>query len=213
MKEIVIIGAGDFGKEVAWLIEDINKKEPTYIILGYLDDDIGKIRKVINGYQCLGPIAYLNTLNQNHHACAVIAIQKADVKKKIVETLPNFNDWETVIHPSVHISDTSTIGKGSIVCANASISVNTSIGNQCILNIGSTIGNDCRIGDYVAIMSGAVVSSHVKIGDQAYLGSNCTIIPDISVGERSQVGAGSVALRKVKDGTTVMGVPAREFRF
>ena len=25
MKEIVILGAGDFGKEVAWLIEEINK--------------------------------------------------------------------------------------------------------------------------------------------------------------------------------------------
>ena len=35
MKEIVILGAGDFGKEVAWLIEEINKRTPTYIILGY----------------------------------------------------------------------------------------------------------------------------------------------------------------------------------
>lgn len=27
MKDIVIIGAGGFGREVAWLIEDINKKK------------------------------------------------------------------------------------------------------------------------------------------------------------------------------------------
>ena len=59
MKEIVILGAGDFGKEVAWLIEDINKVKPTYIILGYLDDDEGKIGQKLNGYECLGPVRYL----------------------------------------------------------------------------------------------------------------------------------------------------------
>ena len=39
MKEIVIIGAGDLGREVVWLIEDINRLNPTYVILGFLDDD------------------------------------------------------------------------------------------------------------------------------------------------------------------------------
>ena len=48
MKEIVILGAGDFGKEVAWLIEEINKRNPTYIILGYLDDDEKKIGQSFN---------------------------------------------------------------------------------------------------------------------------------------------------------------------
>lgn len=213
MKEIVIIGAGDFGKEVAWLIEDINKQKPTYIILGYLDDDINKIKRVYNGYQCLGPIAYLNTLNQNHHACAVIAMQNGDVRKKILESLPEFDAWETLIHPSVHCSETSHIGKGCIVCANTNISVNTTIGDQCIFNIAGTVGHDCEIGDYVSVMSGAVISGHVQIGENAYLGSNSTIIPGIKVGAHAKVGAGSVAIRKVKEGTTVMGVPAKEFRF
>ena len=42
MKNIVIIGAGDLGKEIVWLIEDINKVKPTYVILGFLDDDTNK---------------------------------------------------------------------------------------------------------------------------------------------------------------------------
>ena len=36
MKDIVIIGAGGFGREVAWLIEDINKIEPQWNILGFV---------------------------------------------------------------------------------------------------------------------------------------------------------------------------------
>ena len=39
MKKIIILCAGDFGKELLWLIEDINAKHPTYDILGFLDDD------------------------------------------------------------------------------------------------------------------------------------------------------------------------------
>lgn len=212
MKEIAILGAGDFGKEVAWLIEDINKVKPTYIILGYLDDDRNKIGQILNEYECLGPISYLTELNKNHHACAVIATQDGDIRKKFVDMFPDFNDWETLIHPSVNLSDTSTLGKGCIVCANNNISVNAKIGNHCILNLSVTVGHDCEIGDYVSIMTGSVISGHVIIEDGAYLGSNSTIVPEMKVGIHSKVGAGSVVIRNVKDNHTVMGVPAKVLR-
>ena len=54
MKNIVIIGAGDLGKEVVWLIEDINKRNPSYLILGFLDNDPEKIGKEFYGYKVLG---------------------------------------------------------------------------------------------------------------------------------------------------------------
>ena len=213
MKEIIILGAGDFGKEVAWLIEEINKRTPTYIILGYLDDDEKKIGQFINGYECLGPISYLPELNQNHHAYAVIANQDVDIRKKFVDMFPGFEDWETLIHPSVNISDTSKVGKGCIICASGNISCNTVIGDFCLFNISVTMGHDCVIGDYVSIMSGSCVSGHVTIGDSAYLATNCTIVPFMKVGEHAKVGAGSVVIRNVKPGITVMGVPAKMVRF
>ena len=213
MKEIVILGAGDFGKEVAWLIEEINKREPRYIILGYLDDDESKIGKQFNGYECLGPVASLTELNRNHHACAVIANQNGEIRKRFVEMFPGFDEWETLVHPSVNISDTSTMGKGCVVCAGGNISCNTKIGDFCLFNISVTMGHDCEIGNYVSIMSGSCVSGHVTIGDGAYLATNCTIIPGMKVGERAKVGAGSVVIRKVKPETTVMGVPAKVVLF
>ena len=213
MKEIVILGAGDFGKEVAWLIEEINKKSPTYIILGYLDDDETKIGRNYNGYECLGPVSYLTELNKNHHACAVIANQNVDIRRKFVELFPDFNDWETLIHPSVNISDTSTVGKGCVICASCNVSCNTVIGDFCLLNISVTMGHDCVIGDFVSIMSGSCISGHVNIGDGAYLATNCTIVPSMKVGSNAKVGAGSVVIRNVRDGITVMGVPAKKIMF
>ena len=208
MKDIVILCAGDFGKEVAWLIEDINRNEPAYRILGFLDD--GKEKGlVINGYECLGPVPQLADMAEQGDICAVIANQDADIRKKIVDTFPDFDNWETLIHPSVNISETSTIGKGCVICASGNVSVNTVVGDFCLFNISVTLGHDCVVGDYVSIMSGSCISGHVIIGDYAYLATNSTVIPKKKVGEHARVGAGSVVIRNVKPNVTVMGVPAK----
>lgn len=213
MKRIVIIGAGDFGKEVAWLIEDINKVKSTYELFGFLDDDKKKIGQVYNGYPCLGPISKLTDLYKEHSVCAVIAMQNVDIRKLIVAKYPEFDNWETLIHPSVNFSDTSSIGKGCIICSGSAVSVNTVIGNHCVFNISVTLGHDCTIGNYVSVMSGSCISGHVLVKDNAYLATNCTVVPKMKVGEHAVVGAGSVVLRNVRDNTTVMGVPAKVFKF
>ena len=50
MKKIVLFGAGGFGKEVAGIIQWINKIKPSYDVLGFV---VGKKyfekRKIING--------------------------------------------------------------------------------------------------------------------------------------------------------------------
>lgn len=209
MKNIVILGAGDFGKEVAWLIEDINEVKPLYHLFGFLDDDATKIGHIFNGYQCLGPIDSIFALAKDKRVCAVIAMQDGSTRKRIVERLSGFDAWETVIHPSVNMSYTSCIGSGSIICAGTNISVNTKIGDHCLFNISVTMGHDCVIDDYVSIMSGACVNGRVTVGKEAYLSTNCTILPGKRIGCGVKVGAGSVVLRNVKDNVTVMGVPAK----
>lgn len=209
MKNIVIIGAGDFGKEVAWLIEDINRNELKYNILGFLDDDEKKIGRIFNGYKCLGPVSFLDEIAKDQLVCAVIAMQDGKIRRYIVEKLAKFKNWETIIHPSVNFSPTSVIEKGCIVCAGSNISVNTVIKEQCIFNFSVTVGHDCIIEKFVSIMSGSCVSGHTVIKEGAYLSTNSTVIPGMCIGNNAKVGAGSVVIRNVKDGTTVMGVPAK----
>ncbi len=209
MKKIIILCAGDFGKELLWLIEDINANHPTYEILGFLDDDDKKIGKEYNGYKCLGKISSLSNLAEEQNVCATVATQESHIREKIVEGNPGFHNWETLIHPSANISNTSKIGGGCVVCANCNISVNTILGNHCILNLGVTVGHDCVVRDYVSLMSGTVVSGHVEIKKYAYFGSNSTVIPGRKIGENAKIGAGSVVIRNVKENVTVMGVPAK----
>lgn len=213
MKEIIIIGAGDFAKEVAWLIEGINKVEPTYLILGYLDNDETKIGTEIGGYKVIGNDDYIDELVKHHNLYAVIAMQNVDIKEKLVKKFEGRVRWETLIHPSAEISNTSLIGEGTVICAGVYITVDTCVGKHCLFNISSVVGHDCVIGDYVSIMSGVNICGHVKIGNKAYLATNCTVIPNMKIGEHATVGAGSVVLRNVKDNISVMGVPAKKVLF
>lgn len=209
MKDIIIIGAGSFGKETAWLIDDINRIEKKYRILGYLDDAESLIGQTVNDYRVLGSIDYLSKLNQNYDISCVIAIQDTKIRKTIVEKLNWFNSWETLIHPSAIVSNNSKIGDGSIITAQNTISVNVIIGNHGLINIGCTIGHDCIIGNYVSIMSNSTLGGKVEIKDGSYLGTSVSIVPNAKIGEFSRVGIGSVVIRNVKDRTTVMGNPAK----
>lgn len=39
MKDLYIIGAGGFGREVAWLAERINQSDPVWNLKGFIDDN------------------------------------------------------------------------------------------------------------------------------------------------------------------------------
>ena len=39
MKDLYIIGAGGFGREVAWIVERINSIKPTWNLKGFIDDN------------------------------------------------------------------------------------------------------------------------------------------------------------------------------
>ena len=58
MKNIVIIGAGGFGREVQWLLERMNEKEKQWNLLGYIDDGVA-VGTIVDGLPVLGNITYL----------------------------------------------------------------------------------------------------------------------------------------------------------
>ena len=213
MKDVVIIGAGNFGREVAWLIEDINNQANMYRILGYLDDTESLIGQTVQNYKVLGNIEYLSDICQNNKVCCIIAMQDTNARKSIVEKLEWFDEWENLIHPSAIISDRTILGKGNIIAANNTLSVDVTIGNHCLLNIGCTIGHDCVLDDYVSIMSNSALGGGVKIREGAYLGTTVSVVPGKTIGEFSKVGIGSVVIRDVKSRTTVMGNPAKLLKF
>lgn len=177
MKNIVIIGAGDLGKELVWLIEDINRVKPTYVILGFLDDDEQKHGSTFYGYKVLGSTSLLKELNEKVRVCAAIAIRDGDARKRIVEMHPEFDGWESIIHPTTVIASSSYIGKGCIFFPQVTVSVDTKLGDFGFYYIHAVVCNDCLIGDYVSVMVGGLVSEHVTLANQVTVAPNETVQP------------------------------------
>lgn len=210
MKDIVIIGAGGFGREVAWLIEDINKIEPQWNILGFVDDNEDIIGAEFNGYKVLGKVDWL--LDQKLHV--VNAIGDPVTKKSAMNRLlASKNKYPILIHPSVIYSDSVNFGEGSIICAGCIITVDIEIGKHVIVNLDCTIGHDAKVGNYSTILPSVNVSGFVNIGKCVSVGTGSAIIQGVSIGENTIVGAGSVVIRDLPANCTAVGSPAKPIKF
>ena len=83
--------------------------------------------------------------------------------------------------------------------------------------MGVVIGETSIIGDYVTIYHGVTLGAtgkekgkrHPTIGNNVIIGANAQIIGSFTVGDGSLIGAGSVVLKEVPPGSTVVGVPGK----
>ena len=213
MKDLIIFGASGFGREVAWLVERINKIEPTWNLLGFMDDDESIQKSEINGYKVLGKTG---DINKYPDAYFVIAVGASKTREKIVNGMRMVNPivkFGTVIDPSVEKSDLVTIGEGSIICAHTIITVNIAIGNHVIINLDCTIGHDAVLHDFVTLYPSVNVSGITDIGHAVELGTGMQIIQGKSIGDYSIVGAGAVVVKDIPARCTAVGSPAKPIKF
>jgi sugar O-acyltransferase (sialic acid O-acetyltransferase NeuD family) len=206
MKNLIIIGAGGFGREVFGWAKHIQSSTNNWKIKGFLDDS----NTALSGYkgypQIIGtPFQYMPS--ENDLFCC--AIGNTQLKLKICRHLENIGAvFTTLMHPKAVISKNSKIDKGCIIGPNVVITTDVVIERYVILNVSSSVGHDAFIGEGCTINSHSDINGFVKLGKGVFLGSHASILPKTKVGEFATVGAGSVAIKRVKPFSTVFGVPA-----
>ncbi len=208
MKDIVIYGAGGFGREVACLINRINDVKPEWNLIGFIDDGepVGKE----NEYgRVLGDLDTLN--NWETPLSVVLSIGKPQTVKVLIEKITNPNiDFPNMIAPDVIMMDPDnmSIGKGNIICSGSLVSCNVRIGDFNCFNDFVSIGHDTVIGNFNAFMTATRVSGIVTIGDCNFFGVNSCMVQGVKIGNNTTIAAGSAVVRRTKDGYTYIGVPA-----
>lgn len=203
MKKIIVVGAGGFGKEVAWMAKRCGRE-----VLGFLDGTPEKQHTKIMGFDVLGP---LEEANQYIDCEFVIATGNPRSRKKIIELF--FNDekfkFATLIDPSAIVGQEVFIGVGSIICAGAILTVDLEIGNHAIININCTIGHDVRIKNFVTIAPNASISGNVILQDLVEVGTNATLREKLVVKEGAMIGMGAVLTKDVEINHVMVGNPAK----
>lgn len=83
--------------------------------------------------------------------------------------------------------------------------------------MGVVIGETTEIGDDCLIYKGVVLGGttlekkkrHPTLGNRVIIGSNSTVLGAITIGDGARIGSGSVVVKSVPPGATVVGVPGR----
>jgi sugar O-acyltransferase (sialic acid O-acetyltransferase NeuD family) len=205
MQRIVIVGAGGFGREVAWVVERINAVTPTFEVLGVCDDAADKREGGCGAYPLLGPfgkvkdrvgaVGFFCAIGNNRVRQEVLAEGRAQGHVPV-----------TVIDPGAVVAPDVEIGRGSFVGAGSVVSVGSVIGEGVLVNHQVCVGHDVTLADFVQLCPGVCVSGGCEIGEGALLGTLAGTIPLKRVGAWATVGAGTVSLKDVAEGATVVRI-------
>jgi sugar O-acyltransferase (sialic acid O-acetyltransferase NeuD family) len=212
-KNILIYGAGGFGREVAWLIERINKVKYEWNILGFIDDVKTEMYgEFISNIKLLGGSElFAKHKNEVFVTCAVGSSAGRRSMYQRLGQYPNVK-LATLVDPSVVVGSSSVIGDGSIICYGARVTVNATIGTGVVVNVGSTIGHNSNIGDYSSLFVNVIVSGTVSIGENCEIGSGAFIREYLAICSNVVIAPLSSVLRDVTDSGVYAGNPARRIQ-
>lgn len=212
-EQLVIIGAGGFGREVVDIVDAINSSDaceprvPRFEVLGFLDDGTPDPATLAPyGVGHLGPVSQLAEMPAN--VGIALGIGSPHVRRQLVESYPN-RSCPVFVHPSATMGRAVTLGEGSIVCAGVRLTNNITIGRHVHLNLNVTVGHDARLEDFVTVSPLVAISGYVHVEREVMIGTGVTLNPGITIGSRAVVGSGAAALKSVPSGATAVGVPAK----
>lgn len=212
LKNIVVFGTGNTARVVIEIIEVKGK----YNILGLIDATKGRIGERVKGYRIIGSDAdLLNAPWSGDVVGGIIAVGDNFLRKviadKIIELLPNFV-FVSIVHPSTVISQTASIGDGSMIMAGVIINNNGRIGRHCLLNTNSSIDHDSIMENYSSLAPGVVIGGCSHLGECSSISLGANVINDVTIGEHTVVGAGSTVLNDIPPYTISYGTPCKTIK-
>ena len=115
----------------------------------------------------------------------------------LARLISHFNRWFTgiEIHPGAKIGRRLFIDHGMGVV----MGVTTEIGDDCLIYKGVVLGGTTL----------EKKKRHPTLGNRVIVGSNSTVLGAIHIGDGARIGSGSVVIREVPPGATIVGVPGR----
>lgn len=209
MKNIIIVCAGSYGKEVYYTIRKINEaakkndEEEPFHILGFIND----LPDALEGFEIelpvLGSIKDWQPMGDEVYA---LGLGTPASKEKVVSMLKERGcKFESIIAPYVIMPEDVRVGEGCLIKA-YHIASGVKIGD--FVNIhGSMLMPGAVVGNFSTLTGFAVVENAV-VGEQVYIGSHAVITEGIVIGNNVTVAAGSIVTEDVLSDTKVFGYPA-----
>lgn len=206
MKNIFIVGASGFGREVFAYAQHCIDAGKDWKVKGFIDDN----QNALDGFNY--PVKVISKISDyipSENDECLLALGSPEIKKKIVELLLKKNaKFATLIHPSVIIGTNVNIGEGVVIFPRVVLSSDIQIGNYVYLNSACTIDHDVTIGDYSTLCCACDMTGKVKVGKGVFCSSHVSAAPSSEIEDWACVGINSFVCGKIKAETKVLGNPA-----
>lgn len=208
MKELILVGGGDWGLEVFSWLEHARGYNEEWKFKGVLDLDEEKVANELKQFY-LGSENVFEITPNDYFVCCIAEVMK---KESIVNSLKSKGaNFINIIHNTNFTSGRAKLGEGLIIGPFTYISNDTKIGDHVSVNAHSSIGHHVEVGDFCQINSNCDITGHVKIGTGCFVGSSVCIIPRVTIARYNKIGAGSVVLKSSNtENTTLFGNPAKK---
>lgn len=184
---IIIIGSGGFGREVAHVASMMNKWKDIYFV-----DDNAIVNSKINDIQVIGKVQNL----ENYSGDVFIGIGNNQVRNSVLQSINNNKKlhFPNIIHPSCHWVNNklNNIGIGNYVGEGSIGTINISIGNFNLINLACAISHDTKIGSFCNLMHGVKITSGAKLHDFINVGAGASILSTGHIESASEIKANSV---------------------
>jgi sugar O-acyltransferase (sialic acid O-acetyltransferase NeuD family) len=199
---VAIFGTGGFAREVACILHDQGRGDR--IVAFHEPDEVYEARELLGV-----PVRPQSTFDPAKHR-AVVGIGNPTLRQKVVSELPTNTVFDTLIHPTVVMSQWVEVGAGSVICAGCVLTCQISIGQHCHLNLNSTVGHDCTFGDFCTVAPGTNISGNCAFGNRVDVGTQASFRQHVRICDDAVIGMGTVVVKDILEAGTYVGVPAKK---
>ncbi len=208
MKDLIIVGAGGFGREVYGYALSCIENGANWRVKGFLDDN----PNALNPYNYpLGIIGSISEWRPSAGELYIMGLGAPKEKKRIAEFLMSRGaEFTTLIHPLAYIGRNVKMGKACIICPFCVLNCDLELGDFVTVNTNSALGHDARIGSWCTLSSHSDITGRVSLGEGVFFSSSVTTVPSAKIGDWCNVGINSSVIGRIKPNTKVFGNPASE---
>lgn len=206
MKNLIIIGAGGMGRTVFDIARECVGFGSEFIIKGFIDDNLSALEE-FQGYPPV--ISTIKDYSPCREDVFTFSIGGTSRRSCIESLIAKGAQFINLIHSTARIGSNVKLGIGNIIAAYTSLGADCSIGSYNMIQSYTVIGHDAIIGDFNRIDTHVTCVGGIEIKNETTIHTSAVISHKVIIEDNAKVGACSFVIRKVKSGTTVLGVPAK----